>query len=188
MFAKSKFGVILNLSLLFFLLFLPFGCARETPVPPPQPPEQKEKEVPEEPEQKVEVITLFFANEEADMLVKEEREVETGERDIKVVALEELIKGPADDRLGRTVPQDVRVLEVTLENGTAVANFSEELRSSHWGGSTGEILTVYSIVNTLASLPQVERVKFLIEGEEVDTLVGHMELTDPLDPDWGLVD
>jgi spore germination protein GerM len=65
-------------------------------------------------------------------------------------------------------------------------DFSRELLTSHWGGSMGEIMTVYSVVNTLASLPGIEQVKFLVEGEEIETLTGHLDISEPVEPDWDL--
>ena len=43
--------------------------------------------------------------------------------------------------------------------------------ANHPGGTTNEILTVYSLVNALtANLPAVTGVQILIDGKEVDTL------------------
>jgi spore germination protein GerM len=42
-------------------------------------------------------------------------------------------------------------------------------------------------VNTLTGLPGLEKVKFLIEGKELETLAGHMELSEPVAPDWNMV-
>jgi len=81
------------------------------------------------------------------------------------------------------------VLGITVdESALAVVNFSKEIVTAHWGGSMGEIMTVYSVVNTLALFPDIEQVKFLVEGEEVETLTGHLDMSGPLEPDWGLVE
>jgi hypothetical protein len=46
------------------------------------------------------------------------------------------------------------------------------------------MLTVYSIVNTaVANLDGIERVQILVEGKEVETLAGHLDLSKPLLPD-----
>src|SRR3974377_1815649 len=53
-----------------------------------------------------------------------------------------------------------------------------ELRSYIPWGFRSEQLAVESIVRTLeANVPQVLRLKILIHGQEVDTLAGHMDLT-----------
>lgn len=51
-------------------------------------------------------------------------------------------------------------------------------------GSTQEMLTVYSLVNTVAMGSEaVERVVLLIDGKQPTTLAGHVDLTRPLRPD-----
>ena len=165
----------LTLTLMLLLLLLSAGCAPpEAPAPPLAQPDQQ-------------TVILYFANERADLLVREERLIVPAGREKTVAALDELIKGPAYPAHIRTIPPDVQVLGVEIVNGIADANFSEELRSSHWGGSTGEFFTVYSIVHTLAEFPGVEWVQIRIEGEIVETLAGHLELGKPLSPDPVLV-
>jgi len=54
-------------------------------------------------------------------------------------------------------------------------------RSAHPGGTVNELLTVYTIVNALtANLPAVTGVQLLVDGKEVDTLAGHVDLRRPL--------
>jgi N-acetylmuramoyl-L-alanine amidase len=102
--------------------------------------------------------------------------------------VEELIKGPANGSvLCPTVPRGTQLRSLRIEDGVAYLDFSHELASSHWGGSRAEELTVYSIVNTLAELPEVERVQITIEGAWPVTIAGHVVLDAPLEPDYGLV-
>ena len=60
--------------------------------------------------------------------------------------------------------------------------------SGHPGGSLNELLTVYALVNAVtANLPAVKRVQILVDGKEVDTLAGHVDLRRPLAGNEGLV-
>ena len=57
-------------------------------------------------------------------------------------------------------------------------------KQNHPGGTTNEILTVYSLVSALTSnLPAVTGVQILIDGKEVDTLAGHLDLRRPIEQD-----
>ena len=56
------------------------------------------------------------------------------------------------------------------------------------GGSTGEEFLVGSIVDTLTSFPEVTQVKFLVDGQEIETLSGHMDLSTPLERMDGLLE
>ena len=49
------------------------------------------------------------------------------------------------------------------------------------GGTLDEILSVYTIVDALTeNLPAVTAVQILVDGKEVDTLAGHVDLRAPL--------
>jgi len=92
--------------------------------------------------------------------------------------LNTLLAGPVDSEL-RTLPPDAALLAFyILPDGTGVADFSDELRTSIPSGIQSEQLAVESIVRTLeANVPQVLRLKILIHGQEADTLAGHVDLT-----------
>ena len=92
--------------------------------------------------------------------------------------LNTLLAGPVDAEL-RTLPPDAALLAFyILPDGTGVADFSDELRTSIPSGIQSEQLAVESIVRTLeADVPQVMRLKILIHGQEADTLAGHLDLT-----------
>jgi spore germination protein GerM len=92
--------------------------------------------------------------------------------------LNTLLAGPVDSDL-RTLPPDAALLSFyLLPDGSAVADFSEALATSSPSGIQSEQLAVDSIARTLeANVPQVKRLKILIHGQELDTLAGHVDLT-----------
>jgi spore germination protein GerM len=92
--------------------------------------------------------------------------------------LNTLLAGPVDSEL-RTLPADgVLLAFYLLPDGTAVADFSEALATSMPSGIQSEQLAVDSIARTLeANVPRVKRLKILIHGQELDTLAGHVDLT-----------
>jgi hypothetical protein len=92
--------------------------------------------------------------------------------------LNTLLAGPVDIEL-RTLPPDATLLSFyLLPNGTAVADFSEALATAIPSGIQSEQMAVDSIARTLeANVPQVQRLKILIHGQEVETLAGHLDLT-----------
>jgi spore germination protein GerM len=65
--------------------------------------------------------------------------------------------------------------------GDAYVDVSSEIVTGHPGGSLRESLTIYAIVNALTvNLPEITAVQVLVDGREVDTLVGHLDLRHPL--------
>jgi hypothetical protein len=131
-------------------------------------------------------IRLYFADAQGEHLVAEQRSVTAAvslEERIET-AVKELLQGPRG-ALGRTIPQSVELKDVRME-GDRVAwlNFSPSLVSAHPGGSTAELMTIYSIVNTVAlNFSEVQKVGILVDGRPIDTLAGHLDCRDPFAPD-----
>jgi spore germination protein GerM len=74
----------------------------------------------------------------------------------------------------------VRGLYIT-SHGDAYLDLSKEIVTGHSGGSLDEALAIYAIVDALtANLADVTAVQILIDGKQVDTLVGHLDLRHPL--------
>ena len=92
--------------------------------------------------------------------------------------LNTLLAGPIDPE-ARTLPADAALLAFyLLPDGTGVADFSESMSTSIPSGIQSEQIAVDSITRTLeANVPQVQRLKILIHGQEMDTLAGHLDLT-----------
>lgn len=92
--------------------------------------------------------------------------------------LNTLLAGPIDPE-ARTLPPDAALLAFyLLPDGTGIADFSEGLATGIPSGIQSEQLAVDSITRTLqANVPHVQRLKILIHGQEVDTLAGHLDLT-----------
>ena len=93
------------------------------------------------------------------------------------VIIEALIEGPKG-QLGRTLPAEtkLRALYITRA-GECYADLTTAVREMYPGGSQSELLTVYSIVNSLIlNVPAIEKVKILIDGRESATLAGHVDL------------
>ena len=130
-------------------------------------------------------LRLFYVSPDEEFLQEEIREIKVGrmvDEEAKL-ALAELIKGPHSDLLS-PLPPGTRVRQLYIDGqGIAYVDFSPELRDNHPGGSKAELLSVYSIVDTLAyNFEQIKRVKILINGSEVETLTGHLDLRKPLKP------
>ena len=125
-------------------------------------------------------IVLFFQKQDDDILGPEPRKILPGTSVIdqgkQIVA--ELIAGPRNKGLLPTVPERTMVLGLYLDrSGTAYLDLSDEFVSGHPGGSSEEMATIFSIVDSLTyNLPEIKRVRFLVGGEERETLHSHLDL------------
>ena len=138
------------------------------------------------PSQEKVTFTLYFADQEAMYLKGEERIVPKG-GSIAELMVNELIKGPELPGLVATIPKETKLLSLEIKNGVAYVNFSKEIKTNHWGGSAGETMTVFSVVNTLGQLPEIKKVQFLIEGEKQEAIWGHYYTLEPFEPDPKLI-
>lgn len=128
------------------------------------------------------VIKLYFSNQNADAVRGETRIIKTSKtvskEEVVLKVLEELIKGPENSDLARTIPPEVKVLTVQINNGIAIINFSEEMHTKHWGGAAGESMTINSLVNTLTEFDYIQQVKITVEGQPL--AIEHAIIEDPL--------
>ena len=125
-------------------------------------------------------VALYFISEESgeSLLVPEVRTI-SPTTEPEQAALRELIKGPGTEDLQPVLPGKTTVRSLEMSNGLAVVDLSQDVVRID-RGSWGEALVVWSVVNTLTKFPEVEAVRILIEGEPVETLAGHFDLSRPL--------
>jgi hypothetical protein len=95
---------------------------------------------------------------------------------------------PPEPPLVSAIPPGTELRAVFITpRGEAYVDLSQDVVTAHTGGSVGELLTIYTIVHALtANLRAVTSVQILVEGREVETLAGHVNLQRPLSqrPDW----
>jgi hypothetical protein len=126
---------------------------------------------------------LFYVGEAGTRLTAVERDVAYGESTVEQAR--EIIDAqiaPVAEPLVSAVPSGTRLHALFIAaQGEAYVDLSGEVSRAHPGGSLNELLTIYTIVDALtANLPAVSSVQILIDGKEVDTLAGHMDLRRPL--------
>jgi spore germination protein GerM len=129
------------------------------------------------------ILTLYFADKQATKLVAEKRFVaKSSVKDINETAkvvMAELFKGPISGNLTSPFPKGVKIPSVKVEKNTAMVDLSKEFVEKHPGGSTGETLTIYSIVNTLTAISGIDQVQFTVDGKKVPEFKGHLDISKP---------
>jgi len=135
-------------------------------------------------------IILYFSDEDEEYLIGERNRITKKDR-LEEEAKElvaELIRGPKG-KLIPTLPPQTRLLSLHVdEEGLAKVSFSKAFTTDHPGGSSAEIMTVYSIVNSLTTnFPQIKRVQILVEGKEIESIAGHLSLKRPIPPKADLI-
>ena len=133
--------------------------------------------------------TLFYATAEGDALLPVQREVPLAEGLVaqgRQILTAQFAPPPAPYISAIPPGTMLRAFYVT-EKGDAFVDVSG-ISTAHPGGSLTEMLTVHAIVNAVtANLPAVQRVQILVDGKEVDTIAGHVDIRQPLSRDTSLV-
>jgi spore germination protein GerM len=128
--------------------------------------------------------TLFYVSPDGASLVPARQEVplaQTVAEQGRLILVAQLQNAPPP-ALASAVPAgtELRAFYVS-DRGDAFVDLSPEVTTAHPGGSQAELLTVYTLVDAVtANLPAVRRVQILVNGRDVDTLAGHVDLRRPL--------
>ena len=126
-----------------------------------------EEEISEE-QMRQTIVSLYFYNGTTQSLVSEGRLIDVKEliKDPYRRLMELLIEGPQNSELTRTIPEGTRINKVEVKGDVLYLDLSKEFIENHEGGEEKENATIYSIVNTMINLTEINGVKILIEGEE----------------------
>src|SRR5262249_28326689 len=148
----------------------PRAAAAPSPVAPP-PPGRKIK------------ARLFYVADEGARLTSVERDVAYGEgtveqaREIVAAQITPVVEPPVSAVAAGTPRRAVFL----TQSGEAYVALTREFMAAHPGGPLNELLPFSTIVTApTVTLPAVTAVQLLVDGKEVDTLSGHIDLRQPL--------
>jgi spore germination protein GerM len=180
-------GALFAALIILIVLLFTGGIEKKTKLSLPSIPESEtSSEVIPEPK----TITLFFLSEEDGLLHGEEREILSNSSLIFEIkqTIEKLLVG-SDNGYISPFPPESRLREIFMtEEGIVYVDFSREIQDEHLSGTTAEISTVYSVVNSLAfNFKSVKKVFILVDGNEKETLKGHVDISRPLVPMYNLI-
>ncbi len=127
-------------------------------------------------------VGVYYPDDSGMKLVEVERKITFDDSTSKyTAAVESLLEDPGKDNLTKIFPNNAQIRSVTIAGDLATVDLDGAFLKNFVGGSTGEEFLVGSVVNTLTNFPEVKRVKFLVDGQEIETLSGHMDLSTPLE-------
>lgn len=130
-------------------------------------------------------MTLFFANrayvetgdESLPRLIPEPRVLQADETSLAEAAVRALQTGPRSPKAAPVIRHDIHIIGVRTARGIAEVNLA---RANLSGGSLEELLLIQGVVRSLTGLPGIGAVRFLVDGQPTDTLMGHLSVNTPL--------
>jgi spore germination protein GerM len=176
--------------ILIILLVLFFSSQGKEKTPEISSSDSVEKDLSGEKEVETREMVLFFISEEDDLLHKEEREItldSTLEHQIERL-IKELILGSEQGLLSPFPPETkIRGIYIT-QNRIVYVDFSSEFQTGHPSGSSAEISSIFSVVNSITyNFKTIKKVFILVNGTEQETLAGHIDLRRPFLPRYDLI-
>ncbi|MBQ9518828.1 MAG: GerMN domain-containing protein, partial [Firmicutes bacterium] len=134
------------------------------------------------------LVTLYFTDARQRSLIREERSIEIKQsQTIEYQIVEQLIQGPLDSSLVPTVAADIKIRDIKTEEGICYVNLSADLTARHTTTAT-ELLSIYSVVDSLTELDYVKKVQFLVEGEKVNAYKGGVDISKTVSRDESLIE
>ena len=115
-----------------------------------------------------------------EILIPETVRYAAGKKTREEGALDALIHtDPVSKQLTNLFPAGTDVRSVKVDGDMVTVDFNQNF-ASKGQGSFNERMMVNAVVCTLTEFPEIKKVKFLVEGKDIDTISGHMDLLDPL--------
>lgn len=131
-------------------------------------------------------IDLFFSNESGDGLLKETQEVYYNSNiSMEKLVMEHLITGPKSTEARKTIPEETKLINVAVVDGSCYVNLDENFKNQNY--EILEPVVIYSIVDSLASLGNIEQVQISVNGDTSGTYREDYELSNMYQADYSLV-
>ncbi len=132
-------------------------------------------------------LILYFANEDGNKLKETSTGiVYSGTGSIEEMVISQLINGPTKIGMRATIPDGTTLLNLTVKEGICQVDFNEKLLEA-----VPEVTpeaTVYSIVNSLTEIPNINKVQFLINGAVVDTFRDALPFSGPFERNLDIIE
>ena len=126
-------------------------------------------------------VKIYYPDDAGMSLIPVTRQIKIAKDEDKYFEVCKLLtEKPKEKNLTKIFPSHAKINSALLKRDTVFVNFDGSITENFVGGSTGEEMLINSFVQSLTEFPEVKQVKFLINGHDVETLSGHMDLSVPI--------
>jgi len=126
-------------------------------------------------------VKVYYPDEQGIKLQAVQKTVKVGSDDKYTATLKALLDGTKEKGLATIVPKQAKIKSVKVQGDTAIVDFDDNLIKKFIGGSTGEEMLIGSIVNTLTEFKEIKKVQLLVEGKKIESISGHLDLSQPVE-------
>lgn len=133
-------------------------------------------------EKEVEVVLYYSndkyietGNDDLERVLPSNKKIKVVDGKIAEAIILNLYEDPKEEGMSTSIDKDIKFIDVKMDEATALVNFDSENLN---GGSLQEDLVISQIVNSLLELDSVKAVKFLVNGEPTESLMGHFDTSE----------
>ena len=130
-------------------------------------------------------LTLFFSSEDGEHLKRETRKVKVLPKDLPKKVFEELKRGPKVKNLYKILDKNINLRNIYISGNVGFVDLTDDILKKGMG-TTEELLIIYSIVDSLCFSLNLGKIKFLVNGEEVDSF-GHIDISGFVRPNYDII-
>lgn len=131
-------------------------------------------------------VKVYFADEEGEMLIGRTENVGyISNISMERLVVDRVIAGPLNDKTYPTVANTIKVLNVTTKDGICYVNFDDSFLTKTQ--KVSDEVVIYSFVNSLTELPNVNKVQFMIDSESEISFGDHIYLSDPFERNLDII-
>ena len=132
-------------------------------------------------------LNLYFANENGDRLVRENRRIHYSSNvPLERVIVERLLEGPKSDDMLPTLSSNTKILGVSIVEGICYVNLDKSFLTETM--SVQQELPIYSIVNSLTDACNIHGVQISVEGDTKVTFRESMKLDQIYQADYSYLE
>lgn len=137
-------------------------------------------------------LIIYFANSQGTGLIEVPEEI-TYDASIPLeqLAMQELIDGPVSSvakdnvEIRKTIPDGTRINKISVKENTCYLDLSSEFLEKR--SDISDDVAIYSVVNTLVELPNINKVQFSIDGEQVLLYDDKINFGEPFESNLNLI-
>lgn len=134
-------------------------------------------------------LRLYFANSEGDKLIETNRNlIYSTNISLEKLVVEQLVGGPSEKVMGKVFPTinpNTKIISVTVKDGICYVNFNENFLNQNLNVTSD--VTIYSLANSLAELPNVNKVQIAVNGDMNVMYRENISLASPFERNLDLV-
>lgn len=132
---------------------------------------------PTQPQNRTETIQVYYGNADGTELVQAEKTIIFQDESDKYKAALEQMRETKQNEHYSLFP-NMEILSVSLEDGLLTLDISIP-EGDRWGAGS-EQLAIDALVKTMYQFEEIAEIQILLNGEKVDSLMGHVELPNPI--------